>query len=518
MRKVAAALVALLWASDARAIGFAATATENVSWQNQFAGAVSWSTYGVRDDSGVTDNTLALKSIPGGVPIIADCPHGGTVNFAGTWAWPSGLTVWQQPGCVLVGTGARQTPIFTPISTAATAPTTNVAYYGLQLTCGTDTQAFKSLAGWVDHLKLIHFSITQCGGPFMRGSDREYAYGFVDTTPLVVSGNPGYHDGGNLPAVPLSPGMWSSVDYHNLYARSGDAAFQTCQPANVAGSYLTGVSTDGVLYRDAYANTYNGVILASWVGPAQPYYTCNNITYEHITGSGAIFAWVLPGVANSIVHNMNIINSSFTMTGTASNAVQVGNFQAAGITNNGTNMDTVNFSNINVHSNRKVAMEIYGCFPGITVSNSVLTTQANGANYPALYMSGTCGVSVSNTSISVGDSNAVEVGSNSQPSNVLPSTLSQNDVLTNLTISGVADGQSGIDLLNVANATVTGGSVASASGSTTATGVTLTANPTGTNNSTVTGVSLTGMPVPVVCASGQGNVVRNNPGASDCAP
>ena len=79
-------------------------AVADARWKRQFQGAIKWSSLGVADYSGATDNTAALNALPVDRPIIGDCPHSGFVQFDGTWVWRSDLTVWQQTNCYLKST------------------------------------------------------------------------------------------------------------------------------------------------------------------------------------------------------------------------------------------------------------------------------------------------------------------------------------------------------------------------------------------------------------------------------
>lgn len=103
-------------------------AVADAHWKRQFQGAVKWSSLGVVDDSGATDNTAALNALPADRPIIGDCPHGGVVQFDGTWVWRSRLTVSQQSDCVIQSTitTLNDYPITIPGGNTAPSPIANV--------------------------------------------------------------------------------------------------------------------------------------------------------------------------------------------------------------------------------------------------------------------------------------------------------------------------------------------------------------------------------------------------------
>jgi hypothetical protein len=315
--------------------------------------------------------------------------------------------------------------------------------------------------------------------------------------------------------------MWANVDYHHNYVRSGDAAYQACQPINSATyNAFAGVPTYGILYRDSTVNTYSNMALINWSN-ATPPFTCRNITYEHITGSAVSFVWIIPGQDGVSVDNIRMLNSTLTQTADSlRQGSQIGNFRATtqplgGFS--GTNLSNVLFSNLTLNANKKTVMSFYGCFPNIRIDASNFTGVNSLANTPVVLLTGTCGLALTNTSIAGGGTNSIEAGSNTNPSPSVPSIKSTGTILTNNTITGVSDGHSGISLQSVSGAIITGGTITPEPGSTTATGITLTANPNGTTASTVHGVTVTAMPTPIACAPpSQLNIVTSNPGAADC--
>jgi hypothetical protein len=152
--------------------------------ERQFVGAVKGSSLGVVDDSGATDNTAALNALPVDRPIIGDCPHGGVVQFNGTWVWRSGLTVWQQSDCHLKSTitTLNEYPITIPGGAGAPSPISNVQYYGMNFGFITPTSEVRVMLVWINHFEFKHFTIDGSGGfAYIRGSDQEIAYGLLKT-------------------------------------------------------------------------------------------------------------------------------------------------------------------------------------------------------------------------------------------------------------------------------------------------------------------------------------------------
>jgi hypothetical protein len=362
------AATVLIFGTHAQAVG---------AWQPQFSGAISWTTYGVIDD-GATDNTAALNSIPGNIPVIADCPHKGAILFSGTWKWPPNLTVWQQQGCVLKS--SIVTSGIYPITAIEETP--NVQYYGMQFSFVTPTSQVRVLEGWLDHLKFEYFDINGSGGfAFIRGSDQEIAYGTMENT-ITLPGNPGIRHFGNVPEVPTSPNMHANVWIHDLVFQTGDATFQACQPLGNPSGFGYNVSSDGILYEDDYGVSSSSALilinepLATKAGDA---YTCDNVSYVNVSGSGLWDMVISPGNQNSETVGVYISNNSFNGSGHGNNlaAIGIGNITYGGNTSYGQNMSNVKLANINVTNAYKQSLWVTGAVPGISVLNSTLGAPVN---------------------------------------------------------------------------------------------------------------------------------------------
>lgn len=497
-------LVVGLWSVSAFA--FAGYQWHDTAWQAQFTGAVHWSTLGVNDDSGASDNTAALNALPVNVPIIADCPHGGFVQFTGTWLWQSGLTVWQQQGCVLKST--ITTPGVFPIENyplGRTGSIHDVQYYGWQFSFVTPTSTVRAIIAYIDHFKFKYFDLNGSGGfAFLRGSDQEVAYGTMENT-MPAAGNPGIRHFGNIPLVPTSPGMHANDWFHNLNFQTGDAAFQTCQPiTNANGTWLYGVSSDGILYEDSYGNSASSAVIL--VNDIPGTHTCQNITYRNITGAGR---WgTIIGGNTSLTNNVLIDGFAMASNGQGSPVIGVGKIVFGGITADFDNTSNVTLNNISVKGAFGLVAEISATV-NTTINGITLGAPLVGLTSPfaSLLITGAHGATVINPTIAVGN-NVQGILDQSE------GTTIQNPIIT-----GVTDTKFGLALGNNSDAArVVGGSISPALGSTLSTGIALTANPNGTTNASVTGVNVAGMPTPVICASGQGNSVMSNIGASDCAP
>jgi len=356
-------LLFVLWSSPCLAAG--SGAASDTAWQAQFAGAPSWSTYGVTDDSGVTDNTSALNSIPGNTPIIADCPHGGYVQFTGTWNWPNGLTIWQKPGCILQSTITTPGtyPTQSPALTTTLTPITNVQYYGAQWKMATPTSTVRFVQSYINHFKFKYFTLDGACFGYLRGSDQEIAFGQCKNVPSAF-GNPGIRHFGNVPKVQTSAGMHANVWIHNNNFDVGDGAFQSCQPGSGSTTWGYNVSSDDILYENNYGVSHgSAVILAN--EPVTPIgataYTCTNITYRNITGSGL---WAALVWDNDNSTTQNILFDGFTFDGSLSSSnfgmIGAGQVTYGGSTANGTHVGPVTFKNLTMTNVKTLGLNSIG--------------------------------------------------------------------------------------------------------------------------------------------------------------
>lgn len=501
---------------------------QDILWQDQFVGAASWAAYGVIDDSGVTDNTAALNSIPAGTTIIADCQHGGFVQYSGTWVLPAGLKVWQKSGCWLKSTIV--TPGVYPMTgtggTTATSSTPDISYYGLQFSFITPTRGVRVIQCWCDHLKIKYFEIDGSGGfAWIRGSDREIAYGVTKNT-IQTTGNPGIRDVGTLPEVPMSVGMRAHNWYHNLNFDSGDAAFQACQPAANPLTWFYQTSTDSsddfpaILYEDSYSSSAVGFIALvnesdQSVGGATNY-VCRDVTFNNVSGIGSSFMAI--GNSSSETSHIRVYGGSYVM-GTAQNAkapLSVGNYPVGTGAAPSANVFDVIVDGLTISGEFSTAIAAVHSrdthFRNIAIGRPKVGT---GSAAASIWTDGAVGTEFSNITLDVGNNvfgvadgmNTNSFGQVSGPS----STPSTGTVLTNVRISSVVDGKVGLNLVNSSGARVTGGFVTPVVGATTATGLVLATDPNGTHDAIVSGFNTSAMPVPVVCAPGQGNVVPGCP-------
>ena len=524
-------LFAAILASSS-AFGFSSGQVQDISWQAQFAGAVHWSAYGVVDDSGVTDNTAALNSIPGGVPIIADCPTGGFVQFTGTWSWPNNLTIWQSPGCYIkttITTAGVYPFVSTDSVTIAPAlmhPTTGVQYYGFQVSAVTPSSGARMLYGWFDHFTLKYCDINGSGGfAVIAGGDQEIGYCTQENT-INTAGNPGIRHLGNIPSPMLqaagwqmaatSPGRPANVWFHNLELQTGDGSFESCQPLDNPLNWNSLWSTDGITYENSYGNsTGSAVMLINEVEPAgADNYTCKNVEYLNVSGTGYYYALIFSGAANTTLTNVTIDTGTYSgaIGSTGLYAISAGVINAGGHQSTAQNMDGLTINNVSISQALEQNLNIVGPIGHLSVANATLGVVQGAYNLPNFDERGTTGAVFSNITANANLSGeGFSFGDGAASSGISASGLS---------VTQVRNAKFGIELGNVASSNFNGGVLTIYPGATTATGIALTSNPNGTNGTIVTGFNLSSFnPADaVVCAPGQGNNVTGNTGAADCAP
>jgi hypothetical protein len=495
------------------------TDVPDARWKKQFVGAVKWSSLGVVDDSGATDNTAALNALPVNRPIIGDCPHGGVVQFNGTWVWRSGLTVWQQTNCHLKSTitTLNDYPITIPGGNTAPSPIANVEYYGMNFGFMTPTNQVRVMLVWINHFKFKHFIIDGSGGlAYIRGSDQEIAYGLLKNT-LAAVGNPGIRHFGNVPLVPTSPGMRANVWIHHNNFETGDGTFQACQPGTNPRTWTYSTSTDGLLYEDNVGSSASSALIMvnePLAPSAATNYRCRNVTFRNVSGSGLWYALISSGNDNSVTENIVIEGGAYDGAQSENHlaSIGVGNVTYGGATSTSLNTTNVILRDLKMTNVHNQAVRAMGAVRGFVLENSRIEAPRSSA-LPLVELQGMTGSAILNNSLITLGNDALAVGTTAGPSNVSERLR----IIDNI-IGGVRDGRAGIRLKNVNAAVVHRNVIAPAASTTKAVGISLAVNPNGTTNSTVTNNNVTAMTnnPPIICAVGQGNVVSRNAGASDC--
>jgi hypothetical protein len=495
-------------------------AVADARWKKQFEGAVRWSSLGVADDNGATDNTTPLNALPVDRPIIGDCPHGGVIQFNGTWVWRSGLTVWQQTNCSLKSTitTLNDYPITIPGGAAAPSPISNVQYYGMNFGFTTPTSEVRVMLVWINHFKFKEFRIDGSGGfAYIRGSDQEIAYGLLKNT-LSAPGNPGIRHFGNVPLVSTSPGMRANVWIHHNDFQAGDAAFQACQPGLNPRSWTYSTSTDGLLYEDDVGTSGSSALILvnePLTPPAATNYRCSNVTFRNVSGSGTWYAIISSGNGNSVTENIVIEGGEYdgAQSENPLASIGVGNVTYGGATSTGLNTTNVILRNLKMTNVHNQAVRTIGEVRGFVLENSRIEAPRSSA-LPLVELQGTIGSAILNNRLMSLGNDGLAAGTTAGPSNV----TEQLRIIDNI-VGGVRDARAGIRLKNVNSAVVQRNVIRPAGSTTKAIGISLAVNPNGTTNSTVTNNNVTAMTntPPIICAVGQGNVVSRNAGASDCA-
>ena len=468
-----------------------------------------WSTLGVVAD-GVTDNTAALNALPTGVTIVGDCPAGLFIRVNFPWLLKSNLTIYQQPNCPIISyvTGVGSYAI---TQTDITNPITNVLIDGLQFSKTTSPAPVtgeRIIQVWVDHFTLTHFTIGASGGfAFIRGSDQEIAYGLIPAGTMPMNaGAPGIRHIGNIPKVTTTGGKPANVWIHDNYMVTGDATYQACQPLNT--SVWTNVSSDDILYENDTGISNGGLILVGEEGVTGPFsnWSCTNIVYNNLGSTAVTEVGIHIGVsaAPNLVSNVSISNAAFD-GGTSVNPTIWLNSDS-----NGGTVSNVTFNNVTVTNPFERSLSFTGTgFSNITFENGYLGSPTSGG-LGNVVTDNASQVTIENSQIGNRAGSAITIGQNAESDAVS---------IINNTIFNISQNRSGVDLINSNGSVVTGNTFTPNSSATRAIAITLTAP--GTTNATVTGnnnVSAVTNNPKIVCASGQGNTVTGNTGASDCAP
>ena len=275
--------------------------------------AVLWSTLGVVAD-GRTDNTPALNALPPGVAIEGDCPQGGPVLAQSVWYLRSQLFLHMQAGCSVLS-NATGFGSYAVSQQDPSQPLFNVTLIGLTLAKTTQLAGDRILLAYIDNFQMLNWTFHHHGGAmFLRGSCQEVAGGrSFDAAPEV--GSPGIRHIGNLPkAACLRPQPANVWVHHNSIA-SGDGAYQACQP--LAGALWAGVGSDDVLFEaNTGASTASAFILVGLhsTPPQHSSFTCSNMTFRDMQGSGLRLVYVQAGYAPNLVEGVVLRNLQLRVT------------------------------------------------------------------------------------------------------------------------------------------------------------------------------------------------------------
>lgn len=486
------------------------------SWPNPVG--TNWSTLGIVAD-GVTDNTAALNALPTGTTIIGDCPAGGTINYSGQWIWQSSLTIYQRQGCWLkcLYTNANlnnscitQTDLTTPIA--------NVFYWGLSIEKPDLTYLNRMAMLWVDHLTLRYFNISTYKQAFyIRGSDQEFGW-CTSSNPLPAVGSDFIRHFGNVPLQTTTAGRPANVWIHNCSGICGDACYQIGQPFAISNWGNT--NTDGVLIENSSGTSlHSSMLLIGQPGVSDPganNFYIQNVIARNLSGSGAQSGVRIAQTVGNAQAFSNITLQNITLDGTINTTSPDGPFNlnssASTSAINNVTLDTVTAVNA---FERDIVVD--GVYNGVTIKNSTLPAPRTGSLRTVYIGQNVNNVTINNNTIGSNAASAIGVGVG-----VDATAFTQTATINNNILSGVSNNRAGIELDAVDSASATGNVVTQVGGATTAHGASLTiAGAThGTTNSTVTANNFSGVSgtTQVVCASGQGNSVTSNTGATGCAP
>ena len=465
------------------------------------ADAILWSTLGVVAD-GRTDSTPALNALPPGVPIEGDCPQGAAILAQGVWYLRSQLFLRVQAGCRVLsnatGLGSYAISQLDP-----SQPLSNVTLIGLTIAKTTQLAGDRILLAYIDNFQLLNWTFSHHGGAmFLRGSCQEVAGGSsFDAAPEV--GSPGIRHIGNLPkAVCLRPQPANVWVHHNSIA-SGDGAYQACQP--LANALWTGVGSDDLLFEaNTGASTASAFILVGLhsVPPQHSSFTCSNMTFQDMQGSGLRLIYVQAASAPNLVERVVLRNLQLRVTphlAYAPASIQVTAVWGGAV--RGVLMDGVH-----ALGTLQVALNETGLLKGVVFTNGALAAPAGGGSGgPTVSIEGGASAALTNSLIGAplaGNGISVALQYAAQGTQVL-----------NCTLTGVSADRVGIALGSANGSQVLGNAFSPQQGAPRTTGIALSA---ATSNAAVHLNDVRAMATGVVCGRGSGNSVSNNPGAANC--
>ena len=464
------------------------------------AGAVLWSTLGVVAD-GATDCTAALNALPPGVPIEGDCPLGGAILAQGVWYLRSQLQLRVQAGCTVLS-NATGLGSYAVSQRDPSTPLFNVSLVGLTVAKTSRAAGDRVLLAYIDNFQLLNWTFRHHGGAmFLRGSCQEVAGGrSFDAAPLV--GSPGIRHVGNLPkAACLRPQPASVWVHHNSIA-SGDGAYQACQP--LAGALWAGVGSDDVLFEaNTGSSSASAFILVGLhsVPPQRSNFSCTNVTFQGMQGSGLRLIYVQAAAAPNLVAGVLLRDLLLQVTPYLS--YTPASIQLTAVW--GGAVRGVRMDGVRALGSLQTALNATGLLEGVVFTNGELAAPGAGGA-ATVNIDGGAAAELSHSLIGAagGGGGGVRIGA---------ASATQGTRVLNCTLAGVGAGAVGIALGAASGSTVAGNLFVAQPGARGTTGIALGA---GTALAQVHLNDVRAMATGIVCGRGSGNNVSGNPGAADC--
>ncbi len=464
---------------------------------------ILWSTLGVLDD-GHTDNTAALNSLPTRTLVEGDCPHGGVILAQGVWNLRSHLYVRVQAGCEVLsnstGIGSYAISQLDP-----TTPLSNVTLVGLSISKTSRVAGDRVLLAYINNFYLLNWTFHHHGGAmFLRGSCQEIAGGSSrDAAPQV--GSPGLRHVGNLPQAACLQPQPANVWVHHNFIASGDGAYQACQPLD--NHLWFNVGSNDVLFEDNVGSSNASAFILVGEHSVQEQhsnFTCTNVTFQSMQGSGLRLIYVQAAAAPNLVERVVLRNLLLRRTpyeGFSPASIQL---TAVG----GGAVRSVVMDGVRALDTLQVGLNETGLLENVAFINGELSAPALGGGLPNVVINGGANALLANSTIGAFNGSNVFIGVEGP---------TQGTQVLNCTLSGVNKNQVGIALSSANDSLVLGNHFTPELGATRTTGIAMDFNKyAGTTRAAIHLNDVTAMATGIVCGHGSGNSVSNNAGASNC--
>ena len=297
---------------------------------------------------------------------------------------------------------------------------------------------------------------------------------------------------------PLPANVW----VHDNSIASGDGAYQACQP--LAKRQWVGVGSDNLLLEDnTGSSTSSAFILLGlrYAQEQQSTFTCTNVTFQRMQGSGLRLIYVQAAAAPNVVEG--VVLRDLLLQRTPYLAYSPASIQITAVS--GGAVRWVLMDGVRALGTQMVGLNETGLLEGVVFTNGELSTPAVGGA-PNVVIGGGASAVLSHSLIGSFNGTSVSIGVEAP---------TQGTQVLNCTLVGV--GSLGLALGSANGSLVLGNLLTPQHGTPHTTGIALDASGYATtSHAQVHGNDVRAMATGIVCGHGSSNSVSGNPGAADC--